>query len=82
MGPLKIAKIKCCQGCLSRSIEPVNCHSYCPTYLAERMALDEQNAGLQERRAIDLGIRDQRNDSYHRNARDYERRRKHKRRRK
>ena len=62
-----------CRGCRSRSIEP-NCHSYCPTYLAEKMALDEENARYREQQSVDLGIRDQRAASRRRNRKGCERR--------
>ena len=41
MASVLIPAIKCCKGCTKRSIEP-NCHSYCPTYLAEKLERDSQ----------------------------------------
>lgn len=80
MEPLRRSKIGCCWGCKSRSVEP-NCHSYCPTYLAEKLDLEAEKAQQRKEQAVELGIRDQRNSSYLRNARDYERCRKRKRKR-
>lgn len=61
--PYKRTAIKCCLGCQSRSVEP-NCHSYCPTYLAEKMALDEESAAAKKKAAVMHGISDQRWGTY------------------
>ena len=52
-------RIGCCLGCKSRSIEP-NCHRYCPTYLAERIRVDAENAEAKARAEVRHGLNDQR----------------------
>lgn len=72
MKPLEHHRIKCCLGCKSRSIEP-NCHSYCPTYLAERLERDIQLEQNYRRAAIAHGISDTRWSSYERRKRRHKR---------
>lgn len=73
MEPLRRTKVKCCQGCKSRSIEP-NCHSYCPTYLAEKMALDAERAETLKKAKVVRGIQDQRFACYFRHEKNIRKR--------
>ena len=59
---VKRARIGCCRDCKSRSVEP-NCHGYCPTYLAERMRVDAENAEVKARASVRNGLNDQRYSS-------------------
>lgn len=55
-------KIKCCWHCVAPK-RHVGCRSKCPEYLAERKALDEQNALEYKQRALRQNIYEQRSEA-------------------
>lgn len=69
MPQMKRSPITCCQGCKSRIVEP-NCHSYCPTYLAQKDARDRENAAARQHAAVQAGISDQRWSHYWRKLKE------------
>lgn len=59
----KRSQVTCCFGCKSRTVEP-NCHMFCPTYLAQKMAADAENAAAKEKAAVACGVEELRWNGY------------------
>ena len=72
MKPLGQHEFQCCYGCTSRSVEP-NCHSYCPTYLAEKLDNDIRLSQKHQRTRVSREIGDTRWRSYWRSQKRHRR---------